>query len=76
MKSDKPTVVDQLLMRSGKPRPIEQVLQDAALPYQLGRMVGAMIMVSHMLSQREEEELKSLAKKMDEVLSWFFESPK
>jgi hypothetical protein len=55
-----------------KPRPIEEILQDAALPYQLGRLQGATIMVSHMLSLREEEELKSLGAKLNEVAAWFF----
>ena len=56
---------------SAKARPMEDLLRDAAFPYQVGRLVGASIMVGYWLSLRDDEEAKKMGMKLEEVVGWF-----
>lgn len=55
-----------------KPRPVQDLFQDPAFSYQVGRMQGAMIMAAHWLSMREDPDSKKMGEKLNEVCGWFF----
>jgi hypothetical protein len=71
--SEQPTGVMRWL--TGSPRPHDELLHDANLPYQLGRLVGAATMAAHLLGQRDDPEVKAIGDKLAEIVGWFYEGP-
>jgi hypothetical protein len=59
-----------------KPRPMEDLLRDSALPYQIGRLIGAAEMAAHQLQLRGDDETKQIGAKLAEMTGWFFDEVK
>jgi hypothetical protein len=66
----------QVSLFGKKPRPVQELYNDPAFAYQVGRLQGAMIMAAHWLAMREDPESKQMGEKLNEVSSWFFEERK
>jgi hypothetical protein len=58
-----------------RPRPIEELLQDSAYLYQVGKLTGAASMVGYWLSLRDDEELKKMGAYLNEIVGWFYIEP-
>jgi hypothetical protein len=59
-----------------KQRPMEDLLRDNALLFQIGRVVGAAQLAAVTMSQSGDENLKMQGAKLDEMVQWFFEDAK
>jgi hypothetical protein len=59
-----------------KPRPVQDLMSDPNALLMIGRTQGAIIMLSHWLGMREDDESKKMGQKMEEITSWFFEGRK
>lgn len=59
-------------MKPRKARSLDDLLQDSALAYRIGQLIGAVEMTAWRLSMHEDEEMKDLALKLQQVSDWFF----
>lgn len=54
-------------------RSLEDLSHDKDLLFRVGQLTGAAIQHTHFCSLQEDENVKSMGKKLEEQLEWFYE---
>jgi hypothetical protein len=57
-------------------RPTDELLEDPAFPFQVGRIIGAAELVAHWLSMQPSEESKAMGNRLASVLDFYYEPEK
>jgi hypothetical protein len=53
-------------------RPTDELLEDPAFPFQVGRIIGASELVAHWLSMQPSEESKAMGNRLASVLDFYY----
>jgi hypothetical protein len=56
-----------------KPREYATIAEDPALPYQIGRIIGAAEVAAQLLMKQENPDVKVIGDNLYRAVSWFFE---
>lgn len=57
-------------------RPTDELLEDPAFPFQVGRIIGASELVAHWLTMQPSEEAKAMGNRLALVLDFYYEPEK